>query len=688
MTSAPSRGQSANLFKNYNRLIGVAYSLLILALTLFFGYLLDRKLHEEIDLIRGHVVRHGQFFEFVLRSSADQLETFRMSTGSSPQEQTPASGSTLFAQPPGAWLREDADLGLFHLDALPDRDAGGNLVGEGRLQARSPEFYADLGTALRLNSEWSSLVFNLPNAVQARFVSIHRFHAVLPWERSADLPFDPAVYDSPVWTLGLPENNPDHEKYWAPVYFAGLDRGLVAPVAAPLYSGRRFVGVLSIDTSIDYLNRLNADFNYPLGFTLLVDQRQQVLTHPDLYAKPLEVNATPALASALPLALLGEIDRLRQLPSGQPTTINGYLVIRHALISAPWSLFYVAPLSDLWLELASDMGAPMVGVLLGLALLMALTYVLTSREFVGPAAKLVAHIAAESNFQPATIPIVPSGWRPWFETITRAFRESMQLVALRQELDIAANMQQSILPRRWPEHPGYVLWGTMRSAREVGGDFYDHFEVADRLRGLVVADVSGKGISAGLFGMVSKTLLRSAATSGDLAIGEMIAKVNDSLAEDNESCMFVTLFYARFDPETGGLDFVNAGHPSPLLIHADGQVAELALTWGMALGAMDGLDYAASSVQLRPGDTLLMFSDGVTEAMNDAYEEFGTKRLSALFVDQPPPDPRAAVERVLAAVDRFANGVEQFDDITCVALRYHGVDPAPDTQAETVEAAP
>ncbi|MBK5966820.1 hypothetical protein CCR95_22785 [Thiocystis minor] len=119
-----------------------------------------------------------------------------------------------------------------------------------------------------------------------------------------------------------------------------------------------------------------------------------------------------------------------------------------------------------------------------------------------------------------------------------------------------------------------------------------------------------------------------------------------------------------------------------MLIHADGQVAELALTWGMALGAMDGLDYAAASVQLRPGDTLLMFSDGVTEAMNEAYEEFGTKRLSALFVDQPPPDPRAAVERVLAAVDRFANGVEQSDDITCVALRYHGVDPARTMEAE------
>lgn len=677
MTCAPNADRSVNLFKNYNRLIGVAYALLIIALTGFFAYLLNCRMQEEIDLVKGHVVRHGQFFEFVLRSSADQLETFRMSASAADRKQLPVAEPIFSESPPGAWLNTDLKQQRFHLDALPDRDAGGNLVGEGTLHRRTPEFYADLNTALRLNTEWSSLVFNLPNAVEARFVSIHRFHAVLPWRRSEEIIFDSSVYDSPVWLMGQPSNNPDRGKYWAPVYFAGADHGLVAPVAAPVYDDRRFVGVLSIDTSIDYLNRINSDFNYPLGFTLLVDRHDQVLTHPVLYAKPLEIAATPSLAHALPPALHGAIDLLHRLPALQPQVINGYLAIRYPLISAPWSLFYLVPISDLWLQLAVRMGAPMIGVLLGLALLMLVTYLLTAREFVGPAAKLVAHIAAESNFQPTTIPVVPSGWRPWFETITQAFRESMQLVALRQELTIAAHMQQSILPRHWPVHPRYALWGTMRSAREVGGDFYDHFTVADTLRGMTVADVSGKGISAGLFGMMAKTLLRSAATQNEPAIGAMIARVNESLAEDNESCMFVTLFYAQLDPDCGRLEFVNAGHPSPLLIHADGSVAELALTWGMALGAMSGLDYAAASIQLQPGDTLLIFSDGVTEAMNDTDEEFGVARLSALFVAQPPPDPRTAVERTLAAVDGFASGFEQSDDITCIALRYCG--DAPDT---------
>ena len=668
MTKSPTSRQSANIFKNYNRIIGAAYALLIIALVVFFGYLLHRKMFEEIGSIRGDVARHGQFFEFVLRASADQLEIFRMSASASPGNPGIAAGPALFSHPPGSWLRTNSALGQFSLDDLPNRDSGGNLVGLGRLKNRSRKFYRDLDTALRLNIEWSSLMFNLPNASEARFVSVHQFHAVLPWQQSQDIPFHPGVYDSPVWTMGQPAQNPDREKYWAPVYFGGEARGLLAPVAAPVYDDQRFVGVLSIETSVDYLNRINADFNYPLGFTFLINQHQQVLAHPELYAKPLEVNATPSLASALPQELKGELDRLVLLPSGRPEVINGYLVIRYALISAPWSLFYVAPQSALWLQLAYNMGTPMVGVLLGLALLMALTYMVTSREFVGPAAKLVQHIAAESNFEPTTIPAIPSGWRPWFETITRAFHESMQFVALRKELGIAASMQQSILPRHWPSDPRYTLWGTMRPAKDVGGDFYDHFELAGGQRGIVVADVSGKGISAGLFGMVSKTLLRSLATHGRLEPGEMVSRVNDGLCEDNEACMFVTTFYGQYDPATGKLLYTNAGHLPPLLVHDDGRIAWLPTTSSVALGVMEGLDYPQAMVELQPGALLLMYTDGVNEAMNAANEEFGMQRLAELFAGHPAKTPQDAVARVLQAVEAHAQGVEQSDDITCVAL--------------------
>ena len=672
MTNESSVRQTTNLFKNYNRLVGITYTLIVIALVLFFGHLLQRKMGEEIELIRGHVARHGQFFEFILRSSSDQLESLRMSASANQFREIVSADDVLFHYP-GSFLAKDEISGQFHLDALPDLDAGGNIIGIGHLQNRSQEFYEDLEIVLRINMEWSSLIFTLPHAVKSQFITTHEFKASLPWKPFEKQLFDNQIYQTPVWTMGLPSNNPDRQKYWAPVYFGGDHHGLLAPVAAPIYSNQRFVGVLAIDNSIDYFNRINADFNYFLGLTLLFDRRQQVIAHPIIYANPLEMTNAPNLSSVLPKELSGYIDQIDRFPSGIPQRVNGYLVIRHAFMAAPWSLLYIVEESALWHQLGWEIGLPMIGVLFGLVVLMVFTYLLASREFVGPAAKLINHIALESNFVPTTIPVVPTGWRPWFETITRAFRESMQLVSLRQELDIAAHMQQSILPRHWPDHPQYALWGKMRPAKDIGGDFYDHFEIAENLCGIVVADVSGKGISAGLFGMMSKTLLRSAATQEECKINEMIKKVNDNLATDNDSCMFVTLFYAQLNPTTGHLEFVNAGHPSPLLIHADGTVGYLPTTDGMALGIMDGIEYSTSVVQLLPGDTIVMFTDGVTEAINDQQEEFGLQRLLALFSGIPPTNPERNVEDIFLAVNDFANNLEQFDDITCVALQYRGI---------------
>jgi sigma-B regulation protein RsbU (phosphoserine phosphatase) len=305
----------------------------------------------------------------------------------------------------------------------------------------------------------------------------------------------------------------------------------------------------------------------------------------------------------------------------------------------------------------------------GLTLLMVVTYLVTSREFINPASRLVAHIAAESRFMPAPIPLVPATWRPWFETISHAFRESLQLAGIRQELDIAASMQLSILPRHWPEQKEFSLWGLMRSAKEVGGDFYDHFPLAGGRIGIVVADVSGKGVPAALFGMVSKTLIRATATRIEGGPGAVTAMVNDILCQDNDACIFVTTFYAVYEPATGTLAYVNAGHPAPLLVHADGSSEFLAMTGGTALGIMDGIPFAQQVIRLQPGDCVLMYSDGVTEAFSPQAEEFTPARLPPLFAPGGVQDVHLAVRSVVAAVDAHANGAPQSDDITCVALR-------------------
>ena len=663
--------QSPHFFRNYNRVVGTAYAAIILGLFLVFAYQLNEKVSEEVATVQGYVDRHAQFIEFVLRSSTDQLETLRMSAADTDIRKNVPTTLSL--------LKNTVNGEGFNMDSVPDRDVGANLVGTGAFERQDSDFQSDLKFGLSLFPGLRALAFNLPSAARASYISANNFAVTSPWMSSADRPFRPDIYVSPVWKLGRESAKAERSKYWAPSYFADKSLGLLVPAAAPVFYDGQFAGIMTIETSLDYLNRINSAFGYPLGVVFLVDAYGKVLAHPRLYANPLAVEVPPALQAALP-AELKELDgKLTSLVQGTPQMINDHLVMRHGFVSAPWQLVYVVPKNAIWRKLIAERGGVMLAVLLALSLMMLVTYIVTAREFVGPAAKLVSHLSAESRFVPTPIPAVPSAWRPWFETVSKAFRESMQLMGLRQELDIAAKMQLAILPRHWPRDAAFTLWGTMHSAKEVGGDFYDYFRIEDGRMGMVVADVSGKGVPAALFGMVSKTLLRAIATrsSGDLSAA--VKEVNEGLCEDNDTCMFVTTFYAAFESSTGQLTYVNAGHPLPLLVRADGSASYLPGTAGLALGVMEGTDFNHASVTLQTGDLLLMFTDGVTEAMNIQSEEYGTQRLLELFnkPGQPPPRPQFAVELMLLSVDAFAGDAEQSDDITCIALQYHAPSGGP-----------
>lgn len=660
---------SMHFFRNYNRLIGAAYAFILLGLMVFFGFQLRERFGAEVALIESNVKRHSQFVEYVIRSSLDQLDNMQMLVL---EQQHPSHHEAAPGRPPAHWPpfveHQRGTEKSFSLDKASDIDLTGNIVGEGSLLGRSSDFYADMDQALLINAGIRSLIFTLPNAARTRFLASENFLLTSPWRPSPAIGFGPHVYQDPVWRLGSPEANPDREKQWAPTYFGGRDQGLLVPVMVPVYRGPRLVGVLAIDTSLDYLNRIYTDFSHSLGSLMLVDAFQQVLAHPGSYADPLTVEKTPALTDVLPKGL--QPKDLVDLPNDAHRILNGQVVIAHRFIGAPWTQYYVVPEKDIWWRVLTDLGWSMLAALLGVVSVMLATYLVTSMQFVGPAAKLVRHLAAESRFQPAPIPMVPTAWRPWFETVTKAFRESIQLMGLRKELDVAAKLQSAMLPHAWPNDPRYDLWGTMQAAKEVGGDFYDHFAVGKDLCGMTVADVSGKGIGPGLFGMMAKTLLRVTATQGAPEATAVVEKVNHELCQDNESCMFVTLFYGLFDPNTGRYVYCNGGHPPPLRISAAGQVSTLDVPGGMVLGIMDDMPYQPGEATLMPGDTVLIYSDGVTEAMNHVNEEFGEARLAALFHQKPCLNSKEAVERVLAAVHAFVEGADQSDDITCVALVY------------------
>ncbi len=243
-----------------------------------------------------------------------------------------------------------------------------------------------------------------------------------------------------------------------------------------------------------------------------------------------------------------------------------------------------------------------------------------------------------------------------------------QLVALQNELDVASKMQQSILPTIFPTDPGYQIFANMEPARNVGGDFYDVILLDNRRVGLAIADVSDKGVPAALFMMSSRTLMKGAAI-GSQDAGEVLTEVNELLNEDNDAAMFVTVLYAIYDPESGVLSYATGGHDPPLVVRPDGSSVLAPMTGGVALGVAPGIQYRHEEILLEPGDTVILYTDGVTEAMNNEDEEFGAERLREVFTGNPPTDSEQANQAVFKAVRDFVGSNPQSDDITCVTLR-------------------
>lgn len=240
----------------------------------------------------------------------------------------------------------------------------------------------------------------------------------------------------------------------------------------------------------------------------------------------------------------------------------------------------------------------------------------------------------------------------------------------RQEMQAAATIQNSILPpplERSGPTEAIDLHAEMHPAREIGGDFYDFFLVDDEHLALTLADVSGKGIPAALFMAVSRTVLRAGGGLGDMA--SRMAAANKLLSTENAACMFVTTFHAVLNLKTGALFYCNAGHNPPYVLRAGGAVETLKAT-GIPFGIMDDAPYRIEHIALDSDDTLFVYSDGISEAFNPEGEEFGTGRLEAALAAAHGRSAGEIVRRVLADTAAFANGADQSDDITGLALVY------------------
>ncbi|HSD65890.1 MAG TPA: PP2C family protein-serine/threonine phosphatase, partial [Vicinamibacteria bacterium] len=247
----------------------------------------------------------------------------------------------------------------------------------------------------------------------------------------------------------------------------------------------------------------------------------------------------------------------------------------------------------------------------------------------------------------------------------RLLEESMEKRRMEEDMRMAAEIQTGLLPREAPGVPGWDVAGCNRPCRTVGGDYYD-FAVEDARLLLALGDVSGKGTGAALL----MTVLRAAVRSHwrEPVLADAVGRINRTVCQNVPSSKFVTFFLAALDPGTGALAYVNAGHNPPLLVRAGGEVDTLS-EGGLVLGMFDDVVYDGGRVEMRPGDTLVIYSDGVTETWDADDEEFGEERLRALAVRSRTLAAEDLQSAILHEIERFEAGARATDDRTIVVLK-------------------
>ncbi len=493
-----------------------------------------------------------------------------------------------------------------------------------------------------------------------------------------------------------------------PYYDRGGGNVLMTTCAMPFHrmeNGRPVVaGVVTSDVALEWLTRLVAGVSVlDTGYAYLIFQSGAYITHPEpgvafnetIFSRAEEFHDQQ-------LRLLGQdmirggsrFVQMKSLHAGK----EGFLMYA-PLPSTGWSLAVFFPRDEM---LARVHRQAMISAGLGGGgfLILALIVALIARGITRPLRRLTAAASevAGGNLK-AELPTISAhdevgelaeSFANMQTSLRRHIRDLTEATASRErmasELRIAHDIQMGILPKLFPpfpDRPEIDLFAELTPAREVGGDFYDFFPCGPDQFCFLVGDVSGKGVPAAFYMAVAKTLIKAVAesaadggrrdTAGVPDPGSILARASDDLAQDNESCMFVTIFCAMLDMRTGRVRVASAGHNPPVLLRAAAGTAEYLPTHGDPVaGALPGVVYSTDELTLAPGDAILLYTDGVTEAMNPAQELFGEERLLVRARGLAGQPAQRVCEDVRAEVTSYAAGAEQSDDITLLTLRYLG----------------
>jgi phosphoserine phosphatase RsbU/P len=491
--------------------------------------------------------------------------------------------------------------------------------------------------------------------------------------------------------LGKPE--------WSEPYFDEGGGGiLMATYSVPFYQvvdGRRTVqGVATADVSLEWLAQLVGSIRVlDSGYAFLVSRTGTLVTHPQ---RELIMNA-----SLFGLAELQRDPDLRAVGRRMIRGESGLASLRPAVLgkeswlayapvpSTGWSLALVLPKRELYAQARHLSQIIALLAVSGLAVL-SLAVAWMARSLTRPLRTMVAATQqlAAGDLDTA-VPIAASAdevgqLSAAFESMRVALKAHIRRLTettavkerIESELQIAHDIQMNILPKTFPPFPDrkeFEIDAVIQPAREVGGDFYDFFFTAPDRFCFLIADVSGKGVPASLFMAVTRTLLKTVAREEGTP-DRILRRVNDEVSSDNPSNMFVSVFCGILETDTGRVTYANAGHNPPLLLRREGPPVFLEGARGVVLGAMEGTGFQCAQLTLDPGDLLLLYTDGVTEAENARGEFYQAERLQETIAGGRGRGPREVLRDVLEGVKEFAGDAPQSDDITLLLIRYTGSD--------------
>ncbi len=486
------------------------------------------------------------------------------------------------------------------------------------------------------------------------------------------------------------------QAFWTEPYFdEGGGNIIMSTYALPFYkngsNGRVFRGVATADLSLDWLEAMiNKIKVFETGYVVIISGQGTIITHPDKRFQMQNISS---------LALEDNNEGMLEIASQMMQNQEGYLPFNSLIDKKPcWMYFTTLPQTNWHMAVVFPEDELFAGlhrlfiytIFIGIlgVILLSVVVIIFSSQITKPLRRLTltAGEIGSGNFDVkigedrSTHEILLLGNAlSRMQTELKDYIRSLEVTTkakerFESELNIAHEIQQGMIPKIFPPFPernDIDIYALLQPARQVGGDLYDFFFLDEETLCFAIGDVSDKGVPASLMMAITITLFRAEAGKNE-PIGEIIGNINRDICKGNENMMFITFFMGILDMRTGRLTFCNAGHNYPLLLKKDGSVAMLAETHGVPLGVDEDQQYNTGTITLERSETLVLYSDGITEAMNINGELYGDDRFEEIIRTRCPGlDTARATGVIMEDVTAFANTPERSDDITLLVLQYY-----------------